>query len=104
LAGHAGDPTAFALASSGMAAAEAIRFEGEMCYPLRVTPSPSRAAARWHLVATITASIAVGALFLTAFERWLRGDTFVMWVILMATVAAGLAVGVNAVAVLKRIP
>jgi hypothetical protein len=67
-------------------------------------PTPTRRASLWHLVATIMASVAVGAMFITAFQRWLRGDLFVMWVLLMVMMVFVLVLIVNAMAVLKRIP
>jgi hypothetical protein len=68
-----------------------------------MVPTPSGPTARWNFVVAIMASVAVGAMFITAFERLLRGEFLVMSLMLMAMVVLVALVIVNAKAVLKRI-
>jgi hypothetical protein len=68
-----------------------------------MVPTPLGATTQWNLVVTIMASVAVGAMFITAFERLLRGDFLVMSVMLMVMVVVVAVIIVNAKAVLKRI-
>jgi hypothetical protein len=52
-----------------------------------MTAAPSSTAKRWQLFGIIILSVALGVLFLTAFEKWLRGDSFVVWAILVVVFA-----------------
>jgi hypothetical protein len=38
----------------------------------------------WQIVGIICMSIAIGALLIIAFETWLRGDPFIVWVAALA--------------------
>jgi hypothetical protein len=38
----------------------------------------------WQIVAIVSMSFGLGGLFLTAFDKWLRSDSFICWLALCA--------------------
>jgi hypothetical protein len=63
---------------------------------------PLRSATRWLFFAIILMSVALGGALLTSFDEWLRGGSFVWWLLL--AVMFVFAISTNCVALLKRIP
>jgi hypothetical protein len=41
--------------------------------------APSRTILRWQFVSIILMSVSLGGMLLSAFENWLRGNSFVWW-------------------------
>jgi hypothetical protein len=61
---------------------------------------PSRKLMCLQLVSTILMGVALGGMLLSAFESWLRGNSFVWWLGLSALFAFTIAV--NTARLLKR--
>jgi hypothetical protein len=68
---------------------------------LRMTPSPARSVTLGRLIGLILLSVALGMMLVTTLEEWLRGRSFIWWLLLSALFVV--AVGANALAVTKRI-
>jgi hypothetical protein len=68
---------------------------------LRMTPSPARSVTLGRLIGLILLSVALGMMLVTTLEEWLRGRSFIWWLLL--AVLFVVAVGANAAAVTKRI-
>jgi hypothetical protein len=68
---------------------------------LRMTPSPARSVTLGRLIGLILLSVALGMMLVTTLEEWLRGRSFIWWLLL--AVLFVVAVGANALAVTKRI-
>ena len=64
--------------------------------------SPFKIGERWQFFGIILMSVALGGALLTAFDKWLRGDSFVWWLLL--AVMFVFAISTNCMALLKRIP
>jgi hypothetical protein len=66
-----------------------------------MTPTPSKTSTLWQIIAIVTMSVGLGVLFLTAFDKWLRGDSFIWWLALCAVFV--FSISANVMALLKRI-
>jgi hypothetical protein len=67
-----------------------------------MTSAPSKLATRWQFFGLILMSVALGGALLTAFDSWLRGYSFVWWLLL--AVIFVFAISTNSMALLKRFP
>jgi hypothetical protein len=67
-----------------------------------MTSTPSKLTTRWQFFGLILMSVALGGMLLTAFDKWLRGDSFVWWLLL--AVMFVFAISTNSLMLLKRIP
>jgi hypothetical protein len=63
--------------------------------------SASTRATRWLFLALLLMCVSFGMLLLTAFERWLRGQAFGWWLLLVLLMA--FAISALSVTLLKRI-
>jgi hypothetical protein len=66
-----------------------------------MTSSPARSVTLGRLIGLILLSVALGMMLVTTLEEWLRGRSFIWWLLL--AVLFVVAVGANAAAVTKRI-
>jgi hypothetical protein len=66
-----------------------------------MTSSPAVSVTLGRLIGLILLSIALGMMLITTLEEWLRGRSFIWWLLL--SVLFVVAVGANALAVTKRI-
>ena len=66
------------------------------------TPTPSKAATRWQFIGVILMSVALGMFFATILDNWLRGESFIWWLLLAGVFI--FAISTNTFAILKRIP
>jgi hypothetical protein len=66
-----------------------------------MTPSHARSVTLGRFIALILLSVALGMMLVSTFEEWLRGHSFIWWLLLSALFVV--AVCANAVAVMKRI-
>jgi sterol desaturase/sphingolipid hydroxylase (fatty acid hydroxylase superfamily) len=66
-----------------------------------MTSSPAVSVTLGRLIGVILLSVALGMMLITTLEEWLRGRSFIWWLLL--AVLFVVAVGANAAAVTKRI-
>jgi hypothetical protein len=62
----------------------------------------SRTLFRWQFVSVILMSVSLGGLLLSAFENWLRGNSFIWWLGLSALFV--FSISVNTIRLLKQTP
>jgi hypothetical protein len=67
-----------------------------------MVPTPSRTATRWQFIGLILISVALGAGLINIFEKWLRGESIVWYLVL--PVLFIMLICMNAMALMKRIP
>jgi hypothetical protein len=67
----------------------------------RMFAEPPKSAARGQFVGVILMSVGLGTLIITAFDKWLRGESFVWWLLL--SVLFVISIITVSMTVLKRI-